>query len=189
MSREVKVPSVGESVTEALLVQWLKNDGDTVKADDPLFVIETDKITLEVTADIDGELKIKVGEGETVSIGTVVAVIETSGVHQKETSEKIREQEPEEETPIVPQPPEKEEMTDQTKKTESENKKIPENRETGEAGEKPQDTATPKDNIAPSVRRLAQENRVNLSDVTASGPGGRITKGDIMLFLESSGDR
>ncbi|MCF8114085.1 MAG: dihydrolipoyllysine-residue succinyltransferase, partial [Desulfotignum sp.] len=46
-----------------------------------------------------------------------------------------------------------------------------------------------KDNIAPSVRRLAQENRVNLSDVTASGPGGRITKGDIMLFLESSGDR
>jgi 2-oxoglutarate dehydrogenase E2 component (dihydrolipoamide succinyltransferase) len=95
MSREVKVPSVGESVTEALLVQWLKNDGDKVKTDDALFVIETDKITLEVTADTDGELNIKVGEGETVSIGTVVAVIETSGAHQKETSEKMREQEPE----------------------------------------------------------------------------------------------
>jgi 2-oxoglutarate dehydrogenase E2 component (dihydrolipoamide succinyltransferase) len=116
MSREVKVPSVGESVTEALLVQWLKNDGDTVKADDPLFVIETDKITLEVTADTDGELNIKVGEGETVSIGTVVAVIETSREHQKETSEKTQEQEPEEDTPTVPQPSEKEEMTLQTKK-------------------------------------------------------------------------
>jgi 2-oxoglutarate dehydrogenase E2 component (dihydrolipoamide succinyltransferase) len=189
MSREVTVPSVGESVTEALLVQWLKNDGDTVKVDDPLFVIETDKITLEVTADIDGELKIKVGEGETVSIGTVVAVIETSGAHQKETSEKIREQESEENTPTMSQPAEKEKVTDQTEKPEPDKKKIPENKETAEAGGKPQGEAMPKDNIAPSVRRLAQENQVTLSDVTASGPGGRITKGDVLLFLESSGDR
>ncbi len=189
MSRDVTVPSVGESITEALLVQWLKNDGDQVKIDNPLFVIETDKVTLEVTADTDGELKIKIKEGETVSIGMVVAVIETSGEKQKERSEKPREQEREEDTPTVPQPSEKEEMTDQTKKNELEKKKIPENRETGEPAEKPQDAATPKDNIAPSVRRLAQENRVNLSDITASGPGGRITKGDILLFIESSGDR
>ncbi len=187
MSREVKVPSVGESVTEALLVQWLKNDGDTVKTDDPLFVIETDKITLEVTADTDGELKIKVKEGETVSIGTVVAVIETSKEHQKETSKK--EQEPEKDTPTVPQPSEKMEMPDQIQKTEPDKKIIPENRETGKPAEKPQDAAPPKDNVAPSARRLAQENQVNLSDITASGPGGRITRGDILLFLESSGDR
>ncbi len=187
MSREVKVPSVGESVTEALLVQWLKNDGDTVKTDDPLFVIETDKITLEVTADTDGELKIKVKEGETVSIGTVVAVIETSKEHQKETSKK--EQEPEKDTPTVPQPSEKMEMPDQIQKTEPDKKIIPENRETGKPAEKPQDAAPPKDNITPSVRRLARENQVNLSDITASGPGGRITRGDILLFLESSGDR
>jgi 2-oxoglutarate dehydrogenase E2 component (dihydrolipoamide succinyltransferase) len=189
MSYDVKVPSVGESITEALLVQWLKNDGDTVKTDDPLFVIETDKITLEVTADIDGELKIKVGEGETVSIGTIVAVIETSGAHQKETSEKIQEQEPEEDTPTVSRPSGKEEMTGQIQKTEPDKKKIPENREAGKPVEKPRDAATVKDNIAPSVRRLAKENQVNLSDVTASGPDGRITKGDILLFLESSGDR
>ncbi len=189
MSREVKVPSVGESVTEALLVQWLKNDGDQVKTDDPLFVIETDKITLEVTADTDGELKIKVGEGETVSIGTVVAVIETSREYQKETAEKTREQEPEEGTPTVPRPSEKEETAAQTENTEPEKKKIPEKTESGKPEEKPQDAATPKENIAPSARRLAQENRVNLSDITASGPGGRITKGDILLFLESSSDR
>jgi 2-oxoglutarate dehydrogenase E2 component (dihydrolipoamide succinyltransferase) len=189
MSREVKVPSVGESVTEALLVQWLKNDGDKVKTDDALFVIETDKITLEVTADTDGELNIKVGEGETVSIGTVVAVIETSGAHQKETSEKMREQEPEKYTPTMSKPAEKEEVIDQTDKSDPEKKKNPEKREAKEAAEKPEDAATPKDNIAPSVRRLAQENQVNLSDVMASGPGGRITRGDVLLFLESSGDR
>jgi 2-oxoglutarate dehydrogenase E2 component (dihydrolipoamide succinyltransferase) len=156
MSRDVTVPSVGESITEALLVQWLKNDGDTVKTDDPLFVIETDKVTLEVTADTDGELRIKVKEGETVSIGMVVAVIETSR---------------------------------ETQKTEPEKKKVPEKKETGKPEGKPQDAAPPEDNIAPSVLRLARENQVNLSDITASGPGGRITKGDVLLFLESSGDR
>ena len=55
---EIKVPSVGESVTEALLAQWFKNDGDPVKKDEPLFVIETDKVTLEVVAEEDGVLTI-----------------------------------------------------------------------------------------------------------------------------------
>ena len=65
---EIKVPGVGESVTEALLAQWFKNDGDLVKKDEPLFVIETDKVTLEVVAEADGVLSIKVSEGETVAI-------------------------------------------------------------------------------------------------------------------------
>ncbi|MBW2488680.1 MAG: dihydrolipoamide succinyltransferase, partial [Deltaproteobacteria bacterium] len=62
---EVKVPSVGESVTEALLAQWFKKDGDTVRKDEPLFVIETDKVTLEVVSEATGVLKVKVQEGET----------------------------------------------------------------------------------------------------------------------------
>ena len=57
---EVKVPSVGESVTEALLAQWFKNDGDMVKKDEPLFVIETDKVTLEVVSEAAGVLSIQV---------------------------------------------------------------------------------------------------------------------------------
>ena len=72
MLKEIKVPSVGESVTEALLAQWFKADGDLVKKEEPLFVIETDKITLEVVAEADGVLSIKVPEGETVAIGAVV---------------------------------------------------------------------------------------------------------------------
>jgi len=159
MAHDVKVPSVGESVTEALLVQWLKNDGDTVQADEPLFVIETDKVTLEVTADTAGTLNIKVQEGETVAIGTVVAVIE------------------------------KEETSDRGKKSGPEKKETPEKEKGAKAEEKSQDAATPGGNISPSALRLAEEKQVDLSDVTPSGPGGRITKGDVLLFLESSEDR
>ena len=78
MLKEIKVPSVGESVTEALLAQWFKADGDRVKAEEPLFVIETDKITLEVVAEADGILSITVPEGETVAIGAVVGTLDTA---------------------------------------------------------------------------------------------------------------
>ena len=76
MAIEVKVPSVGESVQEAMLSEWFKQDGDMVERDEPLFVIETDKVTLEVAAETSGILSIKVAEGQTVAVGTVVAYIE-----------------------------------------------------------------------------------------------------------------
>ena len=76
MSVEIKVPSVGESVTEAILAQWFKNDGDPVKKGEALFVIETDKVTLEVEAEADGVLTITVPEGETVAFGAVVGTID-----------------------------------------------------------------------------------------------------------------
>ena len=79
MLLEIKVPSVGESVTEALLAQWFKNDGDRVNKDEPLFVLETDKVTLEVVAESTGVLSIKISEGETVAIGAVVGAIDTEG--------------------------------------------------------------------------------------------------------------
>lgn len=189
MSLDVKIPSIGESVTEALLVQWLKNDGDTVKTDDPLFVIETDKITLEVTAEAGGELRIKVGEGETVSIGTVVAVIETPGKDQEEPSETIRQPNSKENTEAPSQSSQKEAAAGGIQKAESENSRHPEKKEAGQAAEKSRDPAPSERIISPSVRRLAEEKQVDLSDITASGPGGRITKGDVLLFLEASEDR
>ena len=78
MTVEIKVPGVGESVTEATLAEWFKNDGDPVERDEPLFVIETDKVTLEVEAEAEGVLKISVAEGETVAIGAVVGTIDTA---------------------------------------------------------------------------------------------------------------
>ena len=78
MSIEIKVPSVGESVSEAVLAQWFKQDGDHVRKDEPVFLIETDKVTLEVVAETDGILKILVQEGDTVPIGAVVGKIEVA---------------------------------------------------------------------------------------------------------------
>ena len=74
---EIKVPSVGESVTEAILAQWFKADGDLVKKGEALFVIETDKVTLEVESEAEGKLAITVAEGDTVAIGAVVGTIDT----------------------------------------------------------------------------------------------------------------
>ena len=76
---EIKVPAVGESVFEALVSRWLKGNGEQVAKDEPLCEIETDKITLEVTADADGTLTILAQEGETVKIGAVIGSIDEKG--------------------------------------------------------------------------------------------------------------
>ena len=73
---EIKVPAVGESITEGTLARWLKKDGDVVRADEPLFELETEKATTDVAAPADGQLRITVREGQTVTIGTVVGYLE-----------------------------------------------------------------------------------------------------------------
>ena len=92
MSMEIKIPSVGESVQEAVLAEWFKSDGEQVQIDEPLLVIETDKVTLEVVAEAAGILKILVKEGETVAIGAVVGRIEIKegAVVEKLKPERLR---------------------------------------------------------------------------------------------------
>jgi len=80
MAVEVKVPTVGESIREGLLAEWLRQDGEAVAVDQPLFVLETDKITLTVNAESAGMLRVGVAAGETVQIGQVVARIEPGAV-------------------------------------------------------------------------------------------------------------
>ncbi len=79
MALEVKVPSVGESVTEGVLARWLKKQGDTVRPNEPLFELETDKATQEISAQSGGVLSILVKEGEKVGVGQVVARLDESG--------------------------------------------------------------------------------------------------------------
>lgn len=78
MSVEIKVPAVGESITEGTIARWLKKDGDLVRADEPLFELETDKATMEVPAPADGRLSISVAAGQTVAVGAIVGRIEAS---------------------------------------------------------------------------------------------------------------
>ncbi|HWL47232.1 MAG TPA: biotin/lipoyl-containing protein, partial [Sphingomonadaceae bacterium] len=74
MATEVKVPALGESITEATLGQWLKQPGDAVKADEPIASLETDKVALDVPSPVDGVMgEQAVGEGDTVEVGAVIA--------------------------------------------------------------------------------------------------------------------
>ncbi len=154
----------------------VENDGDTVQTDEPLFVIETDKVTLEVAADTGGILKIKVKEGETVSIGAVVAVIETSGESRKHPSGTAREKQPGQTTQQGSRTSGKMESAGRAKQSEPEKKDIPEKEKEDNEAEKRQDAVTPEDNVSPSARRLAEEKQVDLSDVTPSGPGAESLK-------------
>ena len=160
MVLEIKVPSVGESVTEATLGQWYKKDGDLVQKDEPLFVLETDKVTLEIEAEADGVLSISVSEGETVAIGTVVGTIDTAAA-----PEVVAEPVPEEVAEIAPAAP----------------PPPPEPPPIEPAVEIPL-AAEPV--LAPSVRRLVAEKNLDVSKISGTGPGGRITKGDVILHLE-----
>jgi len=183
---EIKVPSVGESVTEALLAQWFKTDGDPVKNDEPLFVIETDKVTLEVVAEADGVLSIKVPEGETVSIGAVVGTLDTDAALKTadepvvDKVEAAVEATPAPAEPTAPEPTA--EIAPASPAAKVAGSAAPQQEPVAEApvfhhGEGVQ--------FAPSVRRLLAEKNLDPAQITGTGPGGRLTKADVILYLES----
>jgi 2-oxoglutarate dehydrogenase E2 component (dihydrolipoamide succinyltransferase) len=188
MPVEIKVPSVGESVTEAVLAQWFKNDGDPVKKDEPLFVIETDKITLEVVAEATGVLSIKVPEGETVPVGAVVGTIDTEATVE-EAGEKHKNA------------GDKEAAEKESRRQARKPAEVPAEKPTPqkEFREKPSEKPTEKEPpptvpspekrpplLGPSVRRLVAAQHLDIEKITGTGPGGRITKGDVWLYLEKA---
>ena len=165
---EIKVPSVGESVTEAVLGQWFKNDGDMVKKGDPLFVIETDKVTLEVESDVDGVLKITVAEGETVAIGAVVGTIDTEAA------------------PAEAATPEASPAAAETAPAEAEVAPLPEPSPAPSAEPALSPKAAAEVILSPAVRRLVSEKGVDVTFISGTGPGSRVTKGDVLLYLEQT---
>ena len=183
---EIKVPSVGESVTEALLAQWFKADGDLVKSDEPLFVIETDKVTLEVVAEAEGVLSIKVPEGETVAIGAVVgtldtdAAVKTADAPVAAKTEKTVEAAPVAAKPVTPEAPAVAIESAPVAKAAEPAAPQPE-----PVAETPILPAGEGVQFAPSVRRLMAEKNLDPAQIPATGPGGRITKSDVVLYLES----
>ena len=163
MLLEIKVPSVGESITEATLAQWYKKNGDMVRKEEILFVLETDKVTLEIEAEADGVLKITAQEGETVAISAVVGTIDTEAA--PEIVEEPPPPEVEEPVPAAPPPPSEPPAAEPPKE-------IP--------------LAAVEPVLAPSVRRLVAEHNLDVARIPATGPGGRVTKGDVILYLEQA---
>jgi len=166
MEIEIKIPSVGESVQEAVLAQWYKQDGDQVQKDEPLLVIETDKVTLEIVAEADGVLKVLVPEGETIAIGAVVAtIISDAAVEFTPPPLPVDELEP---PPAPPVPPEVSIPAPATPQPAPEELPPPQLQQI----------------LLPSVRRLVAEKNLDVAAITGTGPGNRVTKGDVLLYLE-----
>lgn len=180
MSVEIKVPSVGESVTEAIIAEWFKQDGETVQKGEPLFVIETDKVTLEVEAEVGGVLHISAAEGETVLIGAVVGTIDTEAAAEAPVK-------PAAEKPAVAETPQPTAASPPAAPSPAAPEPAP-----AAAGPPaaPAPAATPAPKapagLSPAVRRLVTEKGLDVSRIAGTGPGGRVTKGDVLLHLEQA---
>jgi 2-oxoisovalerate dehydrogenase E2 component (dihydrolipoyl transacylase) len=154
MSTEIKMPQLGESVTEGTVGKWLKKPGERVEKYEALLEVTTDKVDTEVPAPASGVVReIKVQEGETVRVGTLLAILEDEGV-----------------------------ATDDRQPT------------TGEASDTQHATRDTQDPsaasqppISPVVARLAAEHNLDLSKISGTGQGGRVTKQDVLKYVESRG--
>ncbi len=160
MATEVKLPRLGQGMESGTIVRWLKAEGDTVKVREPLYELDTDKVTQEVESEVDGVLlQIVVREGET-DVGAIIAVIETDG--SSTTTEA---------TPVVA-------AADETDAAEP----VPEAASAagnGVAPETLQASSGTRIKASPLARRIARERGLELSAVTGTGPDGRILAEDV----------
>ena len=165
---EVKVPSVGESVTSGVVSAWHKKSGEFVNEGEPLFALETDKVSTDIVAEKSGVLETKVPEGQEVKIGEVVAVIDDS----KQTGGKKAPE------------PKKVEKPQQKKKEESEERKS--EPEPGKKGtEKEEKAAAQKDGpLSPAVRRILEEEHLEPEKIHGTGMAGRLTKADVLTAAQ-----
>jgi pyruvate dehydrogenase E2 component (dihydrolipoyllysine-residue acetyltransferase) len=206
MSTTVTMPQLGETVVEGTITKWLKSEGDEIDRDEPLFEISTDKVDTEVPSPVAGTVsKILVQEGETVSVGTELAQIDDGSAGQQKAvvSQEAAEEraEPKEEPKAEEEKEEPEQAEEEAEAEEKEEPRPTEEQPVGQAPAEeervPQPAAAaarpargggPRSHIlSPLVRRLAEEHQIDLAQVEGSGTGGRITKRDILSFVESRG--
>ena len=173
MPTDIIMPQMGESIVEGTITKWLKKPGDKVQRDEPLFEISTDKVDAEIPAPAAGVLhEIKVAEGTTVGVNTVVGTIAVDGesaaakpapkpAPAAEASSASVPSKPRAEAPAPPPMP--------------------------APAASAQEEESEEARSSPLVRKIAREHGVNLSQVTGTGLGGRITKQDIMQFIEHQG--
>ena len=170
---EVKVPEVGESITEGIITAWLKKDGDIVRAGEAIFEIETDKVTMDVPADVGGQLAIVAAEGETVKVGQVVAKIDIDVAAEPEpTAPQVADPPPEPEKKAKPAP----------KRDVGEGPPISAPAGPAQAREKLELDIIPP--LAPAVRRLVAEHGLDPAAIPGSGRAGQITKTDVLTHMQ-----
>jgi pyruvate dehydrogenase E2 component (dihydrolipoamide acetyltransferase) len=187
---DVVMPQMGESIAEGTLSRWMKKVGESVKRDEPIFEISTDKVDAEIPASESGTLaEILVQEGETVAVQTVVARIETEAGASAPAAEAPKADPPAEKSaPVAKEAPAAKEPTstkESPAKTETPATTAPAAvPASGEKGEESLEDRL-RTKSTPLVRRMAAEHNVDLSALSGSGMAGRVTKSDLLQHLES----
>jgi 2-oxoglutarate dehydrogenase E2 component (dihydrolipoamide succinyltransferase) len=162
MPTDIVMPQMGESIVEGTITKWLKKPGDKVQRDEPLFEISTDKVDAEIPAPASGVLQdIKVGEGNTVQVNTVVGTIAADGEAAAAPPKPSAPAKPQAAAPAPSAPASAPGETPSRDEEDDEHARS-----------------------SPLVRKIARDNNVDLAQVSGTGLGGRITKQDIMAFLD-----
>ncbi|MCO5114012.1 MAG: 2-oxoglutarate dehydrogenase complex dihydrolipoyllysine-residue succinyltransferase [Bdellovibrionaceae bacterium] len=159
MKLEIKIPTVGESITEAIISEWQKSSGDFVEQNDVLLVLETDKASVEVVAEKAGKLDVLTPADETVAIGAVVGTIDTSAAPSASAK-----------------------SADTEKNSSS---KAESSTSTSTPPATPSRTSPMADTLSPATRRVVEENHLDASKISGTGPHGRITKDDAQKAAQS----
>ena len=179
---DVILPQLGETVTEGTITQWFKKVGDAVAEDEPLFEVSTDKVDTEVPSPVSGTLtEIRVEEGDTVDVGTVIAVVGDSGdaAPGAPVAEPAPAPAPEPAAAPAPAPA----------PPPAPAAPAPAAAPAAPAPVAESTTAKAGDNrlLSPVVRRLVNENGLNPDSITGTGPGGRITRDDVLDYIDAGG--
>lgn len=177
---EIIMPKLGESVIEATITKWLKVEGDQIEEDDPIVEIATDKVDSEIPSPVEGKIvKTLFAEGDVVAVGTVIALVEMDG-DSEDDSETPKEE-----------PAEKEVVAEEEPKAEPESVKVEEPVEEVKAEAKtPQDYKDAERFYSPLVKSIAKAENISLAElekISGSGKEERVTKADILGYLENRG--
>jgi 2-oxoglutarate dehydrogenase E2 component (dihydrolipoamide succinyltransferase) len=164
---EITLPQLGETVTEGTITRWFKKVGDTIAADEPLFEVSTDKVDTEVPSPIAGVLtEIRVAEGETVAVGTVIAVVGGAGAAPDATPAPVAAPAPAPAPVVTPAPAPAPVVT---------------------PAPAPAPVEQSNKLLSPVVRRLVNDHGINIDALQGTGPGGRITREDVLDYIDRNG--
>ncbi len=177
---EITLPQLGETVTEGTITKWFKKVGDSVALDEPLFEVSTDKVDTEVPSPISGVLtEIRVAEGDTVPVGTVIAVVgDASSAPAPAASAAVVPSTLASSNVSAPPPPSASVATEATPAPAPAPTPTPVPAATSSEGSTV---------LSPVVRKLIAENNLNAATITGTGPGGRITRDDVLAAISRGG--
>ena len=180
---DITLPQLGETVTEGTITRWFKKVGDTVSADEPLFEVSTDKVDTEVPSPISGTLtEIRVAEGDTVPVGTVIAVVGAAGAAPAPTSAPAPVAAAPAPVAVAPTPAVAPAPAPAPAPVVVASAPAP-----APAVAAPAPVATSNKLLSPVVRRLVAEHGIDVNALVGSGPGGRITREDVLDHIDRTG--